>query len=167
MVHIFEDIREIEPVRLLPGGHEALERARADVEPVEASGDGRVVLCAPGERQRRTMRPFQDPMQVGILRRVELDNRMGYTSGDMVGETALHMSEEGGIAPEPTHDGVGEEATQQPSPAPIVPVLAEEARAAVAVAADEHGIDGIATVNQRDRKSTRRTPVTRPSRMPS
>ena len=90
------------------------------------------VFGAQRQRQRLAVRAGEDPVQVGIRRRVERRQRMPRALQDACRHAALDVGEELGIASQPPHHGAREEQLEQPAPAPRVPHLLVEALARLA-----------------------------------
>src|SRR4030095_4370653 len=124
-----------------------------DLDPVQARANRLEMLRPPWHRNRSAMRTLQDPAQVGILRWIELDRGMIDAAVHVLSELAIDMIEEGRIATQPSHDGVGEEQLEQKPPTHIVPASSDELRALLARTRYEDLFDRAATVHQRQQPS--------------
>src|SRR5678816_2345959 len=71
-------------------------------------------------------RQREDPVHVGIVRRIQLAQRVPGALEDRGGDVPLDITEELRVPAEPAHDEAREEDPEQQAPAPRVPALVVE-----------------------------------------
>ena len=107
------------------------------------------VLRPPDVRQRLREGAAHDPRQVGIARRIEVDQRALRAPQDRRRDTALHVPEKARVASRVAHHRAREEQAEQQAPPPVVPGVAVERAPAVGVARDEQRRPAGRRMNQR------------------
>ena len=123
--HVFEDIRQVEPVEaaLSRGREAAVDEAEAVQAVTDRAGMGRAQV---GRQRFRRVRAGHDvrEIRVGVCR--ERGERVPGACQEARAGRSLHVREERGIAAQAAHHHAAEEHPEQAAPAPGIPASVVE-----------------------------------------
>ena len=126
-VHILEDVAEVEGVEFF-GAEGFFEWGFDDGESVflESATNLIVRFALEGEGEDFAVCAGEDPVEIGVLRRVKGGESIFCSVQDAVGNGAFDVVKKGGVTSKAAHDEAGEEGFEDEAPAAVVPDVVVE-----------------------------------------
>src|SRR5271166_6565569 len=159
--HVFEDVAKVEGVnaRSAFSAEKVLDRRAMPLDTVEIGADAFEILRAQSIRKRRNVTPGENPLRVGIPRRIQFRQGIARALEDAIGNTAFDVLKETRIPAQTPHDKSREENLEQQSPPSRIPFLLVEIDALIARAAGEQPLDLCLRMDQRQNARPKRGEV--------
>ena len=118
-------------------------------ESVQVLSDGVEVLLAQSVGQRGRVAAGEDPLEVGVGRRVEFGDSILGARQDVFCHRALHVTEKSRISSQLAHHETGAEEPKEETPTPVVPALGIETAEFFRRAASQELVDSMPGMDPR------------------